>query len=204
MEEKPDYSEENIISAQDTKESDTKSEYSKQISAKSLASNDVKQLKKKKKPYPIQLLKDYQIEDLKKAFVVFDVKNEGRMSVRDLKTAIRACGFEPKKDEMRKFLSEFDPNDEGYISLSDFITMFTMKLAERDPKEEMLRAFKFFDRENKGGISFEDLKNCAFEVGEMLHDEELQEMMDEADINGDGLVDQDEFVKIMTKTYFYT
>jgi Ca2+-binding EF-hand superfamily protein len=42
-----------------------------------------------------------------------------------------------------------------------------------------------------------------FDVGENMTDEELQEMIDEADRDGDGEISEDEFLRIMKKTSLY-
>jgi Ca2+-binding EF-hand superfamily protein len=60
-----------------------------------------------------------------------------------------------------------------------------------------------FDDEGSGVISFKNLKRVARELGENLTDEELQEMIDEADRDGNGVIDQDEFLRIMKKTNVY-
>ena len=52
----------------------------------------------------------------------------------------------------------------------------------------------------QGKISFKNLKRVAKELGENMTDEELQEMIDEADRDGDGEVSEEEFYRIMKKT----
>lgn len=54
-----------------------------------------------------------------------------------------------------------------------------------------------------GKISFKNLKRVAKELGENLTDEELHEMIDEADRDGDGEINQEEFLRIMKKTSLY-
>lgn len=75
--------------------------------------------------------------------------------------------------------------------------------SEKDTKEEILKAFKLFDDDETGKISFKNLKRVAKELGENLSDEELQEMIDEADRDGDGEVNEQEFLRIMKKTSLY-
>ena len=62
-----------------------------------------------------------------------------------------------------------------------------------------MKAFRLFDDDETGKISFKNLKRVAKELGENMTDEELQEMIDEADRDGDGEVNEEEFFRIMKK-----
>ncbi|CAD0010667.1 unnamed protein product [Aureobasidium pullulans] len=59
-------------------------------------------------------------------------------------------------------------------------------------------AFAVFDRDGSGTISAEELRNVMKSIGENLSDAEIDEMIKEADANGDGNIDYDEFAKIMS------
>jgi centrin-1 len=91
----------------------------------------------------------------------------------------------------------------GTIDFEEFLQMMTAKMGERDSREEILKAFRLFDDDETGFITFKNLKRVAKELGETLTDEEIQEMIDEADRDGDGQVNEEEFFRIMKKTSLF-
>ena len=161
-----------------------------------------KDAKKKKNPYK-QELSEQQKQEIKEAFDLFDTDGSGTIDAKELKVAMRALGFEPKKEEIKKMISDADKGQGGVIDFSDFLDMMTVKMAERDPREEMLKAFRLFDDDESGKISFKNLKRVAKELGENMTDEEIQEMIDEADRDGDGEICEEEFMRIMKKTNLF-
>ncbi|XP_061783647.1 uncharacterized protein cetn2 [Nerophis lumbriciformis] len=148
-------------------------------------------------------LTEEQKQEIKDAFELFDTDGSGYIDVKELKVSMRALGFEPKKEEIKKMIGEVDKDGTGKISFGDFLSVMTQKMAEKDSKEEILKAFRLFDDDETGRISFKNLKRVAKELGETLTDDELQEMIDEADRDGDGEVNQQEFLRIMKKTCLY-
>jgi len=158
----------------------------------------------KRKTVPAKLdLTEEQKSDIKEAFSLFDTASQGVIDSKDLKVAMRALGFEPRKEEIKKMVSEVDKDNSGRLSLDAFMQLMANKMAEKDTKEEIMKAFKLFDDDETGQITFTNLRRVAKELGENLTDEELQEMIDEADRDGDGEVSQDEFLRIMKKTSLY-
>ncbi|XP_009638995.1 caltractin [Egretta garzetta] len=141
-----------------------------------------------------------QREELREAFELLDPGGSGLVDVSDLKIAVRALGCELRKEEMKRIVSEFGEEGSGKLTFKAFLQVMTQKMAEPCLEKEILEAFKVFDCDGTGKISFEDLKVVAREVGEDITDEELQEMIDEADVDGDGEVDEQEFLRILTLT----
>lgn len=71
-------------------------------------------------------------------------------------------------------ISEVDREGKGVIEFGDFMELMTGKISERDPREEILKAFRLFDDDSTGKISLKNLKRVARELGETMTDEELQ------------------------------
>lgn len=115
---------------------------------------------------------------------------------------MRALGFEPRREEINKIIAGFKSSD-GTITQDQFVGLMTEKIAEKGAREEILKAFRLFDDDQTGKISFKNLKRVANELGENLTDEELREMIQEADQDNDGEINQDEFLRIMKKTCLY-
>jgi centrin-1 len=148
-------------------------------------------------------ISEEQKQEIKEAFDLFDTDGSGFIDGKELKVAMRALGFEPKKEEVQKMISDVDVDGSGRIQYEDFVKLMTIKIMNRDPQEEILKAFRLFASDNPSGITFKDLKRVSRELGEKMSDEELQEMIDEADRNGDGVVDEQEFLRIMRKTNLF-
>ncbi|XP_070553178.1 uncharacterized protein [Ptychodera flava] len=157
----------------------------------------------KKRTGPKPELTEEQKQEIREAFDLFDAEGSGTIDVKELKVAMRALGFEPKKEEIKHMIQNIDKEGSGTIDFNDFVTLMTAKMSEKDSKEEILKAFRLFDDDETGKISFKNLKRVAKELGENLTDEELQEMIDEADRDGDGEINEAEFLRIMKKTSLY-
>jgi centrin-1 len=155
------------------------------------------------KPKKRSELTEEQKQEIKEAFDLFDTDGSGTIDAKELKVAMRALGFEPKKEEIRKMIADVDKDGSGVIDYTEFLDMMTSKMAERDPREEMIKAFRLFDDDETGKISFKNLKRVAKELGENMTDEEIQEMIDEADRDGDGEISEEEFMRIMKKTNLF-
>ena len=156
-------------------------------------------------------LTEEQRQEIKEAFDLFDTDGSGSIDAKELKVAMRALGFEPSKDEIKRMMAEADREGTGKVDYKDFADLMQIKMVniicdgqeERDPEEEIRKAFRLFDIDNKGTIGFKELKRVAKELGENMTDEELREMVEEADKDGDGEIKEEDFVKIMKKTNLF-
>eukprot|EP00812_Abedinium_dasypus_P008310 NODE_2080_length_999_cov_206.361229.p1 GENE.NODE_2080_length_999_cov_206.361229~~NODE_2080_length_999_cov_206.361229.p1 ORF type:complete len:199 (-),score=79.93 NODE_2080_length_999_cov_206.361229:311-907(-) len=144
-------------------------------------------------------LDEEQVEELKEAFNLFDTEQAGTIDVRELKAALRALGFEVKKEDVRRMLAEIGKDPTQAIDFNDFLEMMRGKMPDKNSRAEIDKVFALFDEDETGKISFRNLRRIAQELGESLTDEELQEMIEEADRDGDGMINPEEFYRVMRK-----
>merc|ERR1712093_432920 len=126
-------------------------------------------------------LSEEQLEEIREAFGLFDADASGAIDVRELKAAMRALGFEGKNEELKKMVSDVDNDGNGTIEFVEFLGMMTGKMGEKDSREDIEKVFKLFDDDNTNKISFRNLARVAEELGENIDDEELQDMINQAD-----------------------
>ena len=99
-------------------------------------------------------------------------------------------------------IADLDSDGSGAIEFNEFLALMTARVGEKDSREDIEKVFKLFDDERTGHVSIKNLRRVAKELGETMDDNELNEMIERADSNQDGLVDFEDFYSIMTKKTF--
>ncbi len=97
-------------------------------------------------------LTEEQKQEIREAFDLFDTDGSGSIDAKELKVAMRALGFEPKKEEIKKMIADIDTDGSGTIDFNEFLEMMTAKMSERDPMEEIIKAFRLFDDDETGRL----------------------------------------------------
>lgn len=144
----------------------------------------------------VELLNE-QKQEIREAFTLFDMNNDGFLDYHELKVALRALGFDMSKKEVLAVIEDYDSgNGRKVISYDDFYRYVAAKIIERDPIEEIKRAFTLFDDDNTGKITLKNLRRVAKELGESLSDDELNAMIEEFDLDEDGEISLEEFINI--------
>jgi Ca2+-binding EF-hand superfamily protein len=143
-----------------------------------------------------------EIEEIKEAFDLFDSDGSGTIDPKELTAAMVQLGFDAKNQTIYQMVEDLDSDGSGAIDFDEFLDMMTARLTDKDSREEIDKIFNLFDSEKKGKLSVKDLKRMAKELGETMTDDELNELIERGDSDGDGLVTRDDFYNIMTKKAF--
>ncbi|XP_071165749.1 calmodulin-like isoform X2 [Mytilus edulis] len=142
-------------------------------------------------------LAEDQIAEFKEAFNLFDKDGDGTISCTELGTVMRSLGCNPTEGELKDMIKEVDADGSGCIDFPEFLEMMAKRLQDVDEEAELREAFKVFDKDGSGSISKAELKLVMENLGEKLTGEEIDEMMAEADKDGNGEIDYEEFVDMM-------
>ncbi|XP_045181825.2 squidulin-like [Mercenaria mercenaria] len=136
-----------------------------------------------------------QVKTLKDVFNVIDLNHDGRISESELKRACKQLGILLTKEELIEIMSEADTDGNGYIEYKEFEKLVGHQLVIANYKNKQLRkAFENFDKDGDGYITATEIKQVFQESGVELDDDEIAELVAEADENGDGVISFEEFV----------
>ena len=91
-----------------------------------------------------------QLKDFNETFRYFDKDNSGKLDHQELKSCLRSLGYrfavveEGEKDpEFEAILAQMDPNNDGYVSLSEFLSFMISRATENvESATEVINAFK--------------------------------------------------------------
>lgn len=135
-------------------------------------------------------------------FSLFDKDKNGTISLSEFGTGLRYLGFNPSDKELRDFMKQFDKDGSGRIDISEFRNMFSCyeekkKQQKMTEEEQILTAFRLFDKDNDGYIDKHELKKIMKSLGDKTDDDFIEEMIASADSDQDGKINIKEFSKFI-------
>ncbi|XP_053492692.1 calglandulin-like [Ictalurus furcatus] len=144
-----------------------------------------------------------QITEYKGVFEMFDEEGNGDVKTQELERLMSLMGINPTKRELSQMAKDVDKDGNGTFNCDKFLGLMALYHERAKNQDAELRAaFKVFDKEAKGYIDWNTLKYVLMNSGEPLNEEEAEQMMKEADKDGDGTIDYEEFVAMMTGDSF--
>ncbi|XP_014700192.2 calcium-binding protein 4 [Equus asinus] len=144
-----------------------------------------------------------ELDELQAAFEEFDTDRDGYIGYRELGACMRTLGYMPTEMELIEVSQHVKMRMGGRVDFEEFVEMMGPKLREETAHmlgvRELRIAFREFDKDRDGRITMAELRQAAPALlGEPLLGPELDEMLRDVDLNGDGTVDFDEFVMMLS------
>ncbi|GER56640.1 calmodulin-related family protein [Striga asiatica] len=137
--------------------------------------------------------------ELRQIFNKFDSNKDGKISPDEYKAILKALGKGSLiAKEVKKIFEIADLDGDGYIDFDEFVEV--QKKGGGVKTADFHRAFQAFDRDNDGKITVSEVYELLKNLGERCSWQDCQRMVRAVDSNGDGVIDSDEFVTMMTRT----
>ena len=99
--------------------------------------------------------------------------------------------------QVEQMIVEIDEDGDGTIDFEEFCELMEKRMSDDNTEADIIEVFKVFDNDGSGNISAEELKHILCNLEEPLTAGEVEWIVGEADIDGDGTISFDEFKKMM-------
>lgn len=147
-------------------------------------------------------LTEMQISEFREAFALFDKDGDGHVTASELKVVFESLGQKPTKEDIDAMIAEVDDDGNGEMEFEEFALLMSERMDKTETKETLMEAFSMLDMDQGGSISRDELKRVMqnfSKAGEQIDDEEIDRMITECDVDGDGEISVDEFCDVMMR-----
>ncbi|KCV69709.1 calmodulin [Fonticula alba] len=140
-------------------------------------------------------------EESREAFNLYDKLGDGTISVKDLPDLLRAVGQNPLQREVDEICKKIDPSGNKRLTFDEYKAIQNRAdgWKAHGSEEEFIQGFAVFDRDGNGLISAGELRYVLTSLGEKLSDREVDELLRGVELNKDGSLNYEEFVRTIIK-----
>ena len=141
-----------------------------------------------------------ELAELAKQFRLLDVAGDGMITIKDVRTALKRLGESATDKELDEVVNQFDAYGKGLVSFQQFVDIANQLRSSVITEQEIIEAFKIFDRDGSGGVDASELMQVMTSIGDRMTQEEAEAMIRQADSDGSGSVDYASFARIVMQT----
>lgn len=137
--------------------------------------------------------------EFRDAFAMFDRDGSGSIERSELLYAMSQFGEEPTKEEIDEMILLVDENGDGEIDFDEFLTLMRLRMGDSgEEAEQNLRdVFNVFDADGSGFIDHNEMRTICAKLAQDLTDEEINQLIEVADKDGDGEISFEEFKTLL-------
>lgn len=170
----------------------------------------------KKKPFT-----EVELADLRTAFDLLDRNRDGRVTASELQFMLKNLGINVRDEIIQDLIREASHSGNGLINEAEFLQWVGRIQALRDEQqqqqqtqqekeenaskpediddvtEDLIAAFRVFDRDGNGFITRDELQTAMEMIGEPLNEQQLTQLLAIADLDQDGRINYEEFTRLL-------
>jgi calmodulin len=147
---------------------------------------------------------DEKLKEYKTAFDLCDKLNRGLLTQSEADSAFKCLGYDFSEEELIKIFRELgteyvvnNNKPELMLTFNSFISYLNKRSKEVDMEDELMDAFKSFDKDGDGKLNIKEMKYLLLTLGERLDDGEIEDIICQVDTTGEGAINYRDFVRIM-------
>ncbi|XP_077988225.1 neo-calmodulin-like [Glandiceps talaboti] len=142
--------------------------------------------------------KESEILGFEEEFALCDRTGEGVVRVTDIMELLRLCGHNPTKIDVNVIYSKYKTEGRSFMTFREFVDLMMDRIRRVNADDEVETAFATFDTQKKGYVDAIEIRH-SLETLKLIKipQEEINEMMEDLDSNGDGKIQYSEFKSMM-------
>ncbi|GMR56538.1 hypothetical protein PMAYCL1PPCAC_26733, partial [Pristionchus mayeri] len=122
----------------------------------------------------------------------------GAIGLEELEAAMRNLGLKQTKEELNKIIDEVDQRGNHEIDFDEFCEVMRRLYEKKSSWNDVIQqCFSVFDRSEAGTISKRDFQYILRELGDITDNTIIDEIFNECDVDGNGIIDADEFADMV-------
>ena len=135
------------------------------------------------------------IKEIRDLFKLYDKDGNGQISISELGSLLFSMGRQATQADLAKMIEEMDKDHSGFVDIDEFINyMEPMYKLPIDKMDDIVAAFKFFDLDENGYITWDEFRNILTKFGGDFSIDEFEVIFKQMDQNKDGKLDYAEFI----------
>lgn len=135
---------------------------------------------------------------LKSIFYLVDQDKDNQIDINEVGVTLRALGIYLSQDDILQITKEIDPSNTGKVNYEKLKEVYINRLSTNKTVNDLVKAFKSFDKNNTETININDLKHGLMVLGEPLSEYEFKLLLEEANCENDGTID---YIKLSEKIF---
>ena len=145
----------------------------------------------------MSILEEDKLKECKLIFDMFDEDKDNKITIQELADCLRICGAAPNQQELKMIIKNLEDNKKEYISFETFLKLLEKLLIKQDSEEDLINEFTKIDKNGDGTISESDLRKLMSNYDNPLNSQEIEEIIQEANVDENGYINIQRFVKIL-------